>query len=157
MSFNPLKALKSALSSVVGGIPLVGGLVSDLIDNIDKKVADMTPEQRAQFEVALMKDQTENFRLALADSADLRKLAMAELEHPGIKWVRPGILAGLFLMVGFWVVVAPILGALGFAIAPPDLSAIPEELWWMFGTSYLGYGTMREIGKKNKLKANDRS
>ena len=113
----------------------------------------MTPDQKARFELALMKDHTENFRLALADSADLRKLAMAELEHPGIKWVRPGILAGLFFMVGFWVVVAPILGALGFAVPPPDLSAIPEELWWMFGTSYLGYGTMREIGKRNKLKA----
>ena len=153
MGFNPLSALKSALSSVAGGIPLVGGLVKDFIDGVDTEVAKMTPEQRAQFEMALMKDQTENFRLALADSADLRKLAMAELEHPGIKWVRPGILAGLFLMVGFWVVVAPILGALGFTVPPPDLSAIPEELWWMFGTAYLGYGTMREVGKGNKLKA----
>lgn len=153
MGFNPLSALKSALSSVAGGIPLVGGLVKDFIDGVDTEVAKMTPEQRAQFEMALIKDQTENFRLALADSADLRKLAMAELEHPGIKWVRPGILAGLFFMVGFWVVVAPILGAFGFTVPPPDLSAIPEELWWMFGTSYLGYGTMREIGKRNKLKA----
>ena len=79
----------------------------------------------------------ENFKLVLSDSSDLRKLAMAELEHPGIKWVRPGILTGLFLMVVFWVVIAPLLGAFGFIIPPPDLSSIPEELWWMFGISGL--------------------
>lgn len=154
MSFNPLKALKSALGSVVGGIPIIGGLAKDLLDKIDTEVAKLTPEQRVQLDMAMMKDHTENFRLALADSADLRKLAMAELEHPGIKWIRPGILAGLFFMVVFWVVIAPVLGAFGLVVPTPDLNAIPEELWWMFGSAYLGYGTMREIGKRNKLKAN---
>jgi len=152
MGLNPLKFLKNALGDLAKQIPGVGGLVSDLIKGSDDALAKMSPERRAAFEVALMKDQTENFRLALADSADLRKLAMAELEHPGIKWVRPGILAGLFLIVVFWTVIAPIINAFGAEIAPPNMAAIPDELWWMFGASYLGYGTMREIGKKNKLR-----
>ena len=151
MKFNPLKLIKSALGSVVGNIPLVGPIVKDLLDKLDDEVEKMTPEQKLAFENVQRSFELENFKLTLADSADLRKLAMAELEQPYIKFVRPGILLGLFLMVGFWVVIAPILGAFGFVIPPPDLSAIPEELWWMFGTSYLGYGTMREIGKKNKL------
>ena len=153
MGLNPLKFLKSAIGDLAKHIPIVGGLVSDLLTETESAVSKMSPDQRAAFELALAKDQTENFKLALADSADLRKLAMAELEHPGIKWVRPGILAGLFLIVVFWTVIAPIINAFGASIVSPDMSAIPDELWWMFGASYLGYGTMREIGKKNKLKA----
>ncbi|KKK90218.1 hypothetical protein LCGC14_2725290 [marine sediment metagenome] len=153
MKFNPLKLIKNALGSVVGNIPVIGPAVKDLLDSLDSEVAKMTPEQKLAFETAQRNFELENFKLILADSADMRKLAMKELEQPYIKFVRPGILLGLFLMVGFWVVIAPILGAFGFVIPPPDLSAIPEELWWMFGASYLGYGTMREIGKKNKLGA----
>ena len=151
MSFNPFDALKKVLGTVAGNIPLVGGSIKDMILKIDTEVEKMSPEQRLALENAVRATELENFKMVLADSSDMRKLAMAELEQPYIKFVRPGILLGLFLMVGFWVVIAPILGAFGFVIPPPDLSAIPEELWWMFGASYLGYGTMREIGKKNKL------
>ncbi len=153
MSFNPFDALKKVLGTVAGGIPVVGGTIRDMILKIDTEVERMTPEQRLALENAVRATELENFKLVLADSADMRKLAMAELEHPGIKWVRPGILAGLFFMVVFWVVIAPILGAFGLVVPPPDLSSIPEELWWMFGTSYLGYGTFREIGKAKKLSA----
>ncbi len=153
MSFNPFGALKNLLGSAVGGIPIIGGLAKDLISKIDIESEKMTPEQKLALQNSMRAAEIESFKLVLADSADMRKLAMAELEHPGIKWVRPGILAGLFLIVVFWTVIAPILVAFGLQIASPDLSAIPEELWWMFGSAYLGYGTMREIGKKNKLGA----
>lgn len=151
---NPLKLIKGALGSLAGRIPLVGGLVQSLLKETDDAIAKMTPEQRASFELALKKDATENFKAALSDSADLRKLAMAELEHPGIRWVRPGILAGLFLIIVFWTVIVPLVEAVsGVNIPPPDLSAVPDQLWWLFGVSYVGWGSMREYGKKNKLKA----
>lgn len=153
MAFNPFGALKNILSSAVGGIPVIGGLAKSLIDKIDTETEKMTPEQRLALQNSVRAAEIESFKLVLADSADMRKLAMAELEHPGIKWVRPGILAGLFLIVVFWTVVAPLLKAAGLDIAPPDLSALPDQLWWLFGSAYLGYGTMREIGKKNKLGA----
>lgn len=35
------------------------------------------------------------------------------------------------------------------------LEAIPGELWALFGAGYLGYGTMREVGKKNILQAKE--
>ncbi len=35
------------------------------------------------------------------------------------------------------------------------LEAIPGEMWALFGAGYLGYGTMREVGKKNILQAKD--
>ncbi len=148
---NPLSLIKKALGTVAGSIPIVGGPIKDLIDSIDTEVSKLDPTQKAAFEAALRKDEIENFKLVIQDNADLRKLAMAELEHPGIKWIRPGILAGLFFIIVFWTVVVPVVNMFGVNIASPDISKIPEELWWLFGSSYLGYGTMREIGKKNKL------
>ena len=154
MAFNPLDALKKVLGSVAGGIPLVGGLIKDTILKIDTEVENMTPEERLKFESNLRATELENFKLILSDSSDMRKLAMAELEHPGIKWVRPGILAGLFFMVVFWVMIVPLIeGIFGIIVPSPKMEALPSELWWLFGTSYVGYGTMREVGKAKKLSA----
>lgn len=153
MAFNPFGILKNILSSAVGGIPLIGGLAKDLISKIDIEVEKMTPEQRLALQNSIRSAEIESFKLVLADSSDMRKLAMKELEQPLIKFVRPGILAGLFLIVVFWTVIAPLLKSFGLQIAPPDLSALPDQLWWLFGSAYLGYGTMREIGKNNKLKS----
>ena len=154
MGFDPLKLIKSAVGSVVGGIPIVGPIVKDLLDKLDSEVAKMTPEQRLAFENAQKGHELSMVKAIFQDSADVRKLAMKELEHPGIKWVRPGILAGLFFMVVFWVMIVPIIeGAFGIIIPPPKMEALPSELWWLFGTSYVGYGTWREVGKNNKLKS----
>ena len=154
MGFNPLSIVKSALGSVVGSIPLIGPLAKDLLDNLDIAVAKMTPEQKLAFERAQKDHELEMTKAIFQDSADVRKLAMAELEHPGIKWIRPGILAGMFLMIVFWIAVVPLIeGVAGVIVPPPKLDALPQELWWFFGSAYLGYGTMREIGKHNKLKA----
>ena len=154
MAFNPFDALKKVLGSVAGGIPLVGGLIKDTILKIDTEVEKMSPEQRLALENNLRATELENFKLILADSADMRKLAMAELEHPGIKWIRPGILAGTFLMIAFWVTFVPLIeGIFGVTIPSPDLNAIPKEMWGFFVAAYLGYGGLREIGKYNKLKS----
>lgn len=153
MGFNPFGALKNILSSAVGGIPIIGGLAKDLIEKIDSEAEKMTPSERLTLQNSVRAAEIESFKLVLADSADMRKLALAELEQPYIKFVRPGILVGLFLIVVFWTVVAPTLSAFGVPLEPPNMSAIPEQLWWLFGSAYLGYGTMREIGKHNKLKS----
>ena len=154
MAFNPFDALKKVLGTVAGNIPIVGGSIRDMILKIDTEVEKMTPEQRLLFENAVRETEKENFKLVLADSADMRKLAMAELEHPGIKWVRPGILAGTFLMIAFWVTFVPLIeGVFGVIIPSPDLNAIPKEMWGFFVAAYLGYGGLREIGKYNKLKS----
>ena len=154
MSFNPLKLIKDALGSVANGIPIIGPAIKNLLDNIDTEVAKMTPEQRLAFENAQKSNELEMVKTIMQDSADVRKLAMKELEQPGIKWIRPGILAGLFFMVIFWVMIVPLIeGIFGIVVPPPKMEALPDQLWWLFGSSYLGYGTMREIGKHNKLKS----
>ena len=154
MGFNPLKLLKGAVGSVVEHIPGVGPIIKDLLDKLEDGVEKMTPEQRMAFENAQKSHEMEMVKIALVDSAGVRKLAMSELEHPGIKWVRPGILAGLFFMVVFWVMIVPLIeGIFGIIVPPPKMEALPDQLWWLFGSAYLGYGTMREIGKKNKLGA----
>jgi hypothetical protein len=151
MAFNPLSTLKSLLGTVVGNIPVIGGPIRDMILKIDTEVERMSPEQRLALDNAVRATELENFKLTLADSADMRKLAMAELEQPYIKFVRPGILVGLFLIIVFYLVGVPIIESFGHEIPSPDMNKLPEELWWLFGSAYLGYGTMREIGKKNKL------
>ena len=107
MAFNPFDALKKVLGTVAGGIPIVGGSIRDMILKIDTEVEKMTPEQRLALENAVRATELENFKMVLADSADLRKLAMAELEQPYIKFVRPGILVGLFLIIVFYLVGVP--------------------------------------------------
>lgn len=154
MKFNPLGALKGLLGSVAGNIPLIGPMIKKAIEEIDIEVEKMSPEQRLAFESSMRASEMEEFKLVLADSSDMRKLAMKQLEQPGIKWVRPGILAGLFFMVVFWVMIVPLIeGLFGIVIPPPKMEALPDQLWWLFGSAYLGYGTMREIGKHNKLKS----
>lgn len=149
-----MKILKKILGEVVGRIPVIGGLVQDLITGVDEGIANLPPAERAALEKSLRQIQLEEFKAELADSADVRKLAMAELQADGlVKYVRPGILAGLFLIVVFWVVVAPILSSFGLNIPPPNMSAVPEELWWLFGTSYVGWGAFRSFDKKKKLDA----
>ena len=153
MAFNPLKLIKDAIGSVVGSIPIIGPAAKDFLANLDVEVAKMSPEQRQAFESSQRSHELEVMRVVLNDSADVRKLAMKQLEHPGIKWIRPGILAGLFFMVVFWVMIVPLIeGIFGIIVPPPKMEALPAELWWLFGSAYLGYGTMREIGKSNKLK-----
>ena len=153
MAFNPFDALKKVLGTVAGNIPLVGGIIQTAISSIDTEVAKMSPEQRLALENNLRATELENFKMVLADSADLRKLAMAELEHPYIKFVRPGILVGLFLIIVFYLVGVPIIESFGHEIPSPDLNKLPDQLWWLFGSAFIGYGTMREIGKNNKLKS----
>ncbi|HEC64850.1 MAG TPA: hypothetical protein ENI23_06140 [bacterium] len=154
MAFNPLKLIKNALGSVVGNIPVIGPAVKDLLDSLDNEVAKMSPEQRLVFENAQKNHELEMVKVALQDSSGVRKLAMAELEHPGIKWIRPGILAGLFLMIAFWVALVPLIeGVFGIIVPPPKMEAIPTEMWWVFISGYLGYGTLREVGKAKKLGA----
>ena len=127
--------------------------IQNALLSIDTEVGKMTPEQKLAFESSMRASEMEEFKLALADSADMRKLAMAELEQPGIKWIRPGILAGTFLMIAFWITIVPLIeGIFGVTIPPPDLNAIPTEMWGFFVAAYLGYGGLREVGKYNKLK-----
>ncbi len=154
MGFNPLKIIKGAIGSVIEHIPGIGPIAKDLLDKLDGEVSKMSPEQRLVFEAAQKKHELDMITVVLQDSADVRKLAMKQLEHPGIKWIRPGILAGLFFMVVFWVMIVPLIeGIFGLVVPPPKMEALPDQLWWLFGSSYLGYGTMREIGKHNKLKS----
>lgn len=146
-----MNILKKALGALAGNIPIVGGLVKDLIEKVDG----LPPAEQAKLDAELAQVELEHFKAALADSADLRKLAIAELsvDDSFIRRVRPGILAGLFGIIVFWVVIVPLLNAIpGVAISPPDMSQLPEEIWWTFGSSYLGYGVFREIGKTQKLK-----
>ncbi len=154
MGFNPLKIIKGAIGSVIEHIPGIGPIAKDLLDKLDGEVSKMSPEQRLVFEAAQKKHELDMITVVLQDSSDVRKLAMKQLEHPGIKWIRPGILAGLFFMVVFWVMIVPLIeGIFGLVVPPPKMEALPDQLWWLFGSSYLGYGTMREIGKHNKLKS----
>ena len=151
---NPLNLLKKTLGNLAGNIPFVGGSIKDLLLNIDKTIESMTPQERLALESSMRADATENFKLALADSADNRKLAMAELEHPFIKFVRPGILLGLFLIIVFWVVIVPLIeGIWSIKVPTPNFESLPDQLWWLFGSAYIGYGSMREYGKNSKLKA----
>ena len=154
MGFNPLKIIKGAIGSVIEHIPGIGPIAKDLLDKLDGEVSKMSPEQRLVFEAAQKKHELDMVKVALQDSSGVRKLAMAELEHPGIKWIRPGILAGLFLMISFWVALVPLIeGIFGIIIPPPKMEAIPTEMWWVFISGYLGYGTLREVGKAKKLGA----
>jgi hypothetical protein len=82
-------------------------------------------------------------------------IAEAQSEDKWTSRARPS-----FMYVMYTMILAALPAGLGFAINPDAvmsvttgvkawLGAIPEEMWWLFGTGYLGYAVTRSWDKRN--------
>lgn len=148
-----MKKVLGLLGSVVkGAAGLVGGDIvtkaAEVIDAISGK-AETDPEMQK----LLQNHEAQMATLALADAEGARLLIREaqRSEDPYVRRVRPTFLYLFYAIVIFNFILVPILKAIGLDIqvSYPEL---PEELYWLFGSAFLGYGGFRSFDKHNKLK-----
>lgn len=123
---------------------------------IDKMFPDKVKQaaERAQAELALTQAQ-QSGELAAAAQQMSAILAEAESPDPWTSRARPSFLYIIYVMILASIpmgVLSSIQPETAAAIAEGMrmwLAAIPEQLWWLFGTGYLGYtgARMWEKGK----------
>lgn len=136
-------------------VPLVTGLFS-----VGEKLIDRlfpNPEDKLKATRELHK---------LEREGDLKEMSMAydaitSEANSEDKWTsraRPFFMYVFYFILLNLVVVAPFVGvffpeqmSLFFTNVALGFKAIPEELWWLFGTGYLGYTAARTTEKRLKL------
>jgi hypothetical protein len=84
--------------------------------------------------------------LDIEDASDDRFSSRA---RPAFLYVMYALLLGAFLMAAIAAIRPEAAAAMTRAIAA-YLDAIPEPLYALFGTGYLGYTVVREWGKKGR-------
>jgi len=135
---------------------LSGGMFSFLGKAIDKIFPD--PEAKAKAKAALMAAEA-NGNLATLNAEMQVMLAEAKSNDKWTSRARPSFLYVIYLMI----VAAVPMGVI-YAVNPQLavnittgvkawLTAIPKELWTLFGMGYLGYVGGRSFDKKKTIEA----
>ena len=129
---------------------LLPSLIPALGKVIDRVIPDKDAQSRARAELARMEQEGELRQTEVQISAIL---AEAQSRDKWTSRARP-----TFLYVMYGVILLAIVGGI-IGIWFPDqvttaaqnianlLAAIPESLWWLFGTGYLGYTGARSVDK----------
>jgi len=138
---------------------VLGAMAATLAEPLTDLVDDLftSDEERA---AAKAKLQSQEFRHKLRVVAQRMSVMQAEAKSrdPWTSRARPSFLyvVYLYILAGipYGVVFALWPGA---AISVTDgvrawLEAIPEEMWWLFGTGYLGYNVARSADKRAFLR-----
>lgn len=132
---------------------IAGAIVGVVSKVLDKIIPD--PEQRAAAKLELLNANAAN-ELGLIEMQLSAIVKEAESSDPWTSRARPA-----FLYVVYVFILSAIPMGFLFALQPGTaqavtegvklwLTAIPEELWWLFGTGYLGYTGARSYDKRNK-------
>lgn len=131
-------------------MPLIESLIGPIASIIDKVIPDKEARARAKLEL-----------LALEGTNDLKQIearlsaivAEAQSTDPWTSRARPSFLYTMYALILFSVpmgVIAAFNPAAAFAIGngmTRYLSALPDALYALFGTGYLGYTAARQWGK----------
>lgn len=133
--------------------PIVGPLLEVGFKLLDKLIPD--PQAKAQAQIELLRlQQTGEFKELEERMSAIRTEASSN--DPWTSRARPSFMYVMYVMI---LACFP-MGVL-FAIYPETalaiiegvkgwLTAIPEEMWWLFGAGYLGYSTARTVDKIKK-------
>lgn len=133
----------------LGGLFSLGGKL------VEKLFPDPAERARAQAELITLQQTGQLRELELQLSAII---AEAKSSDPWTSRARPSFMYVIYVMIlaaipmGILHAVQPDL-----AVSVADgmrawLTAIPEELWWLFGAGYLGYTGARSVEKRGKWK-----
>lgn len=125
------------------GETLIDRLISDPEENTKAKQKLIKMQQKGELEVL-------NARMSAIT-------AEANSEDPWTSRARPTFLYVFYLVILSLVMIAPCIGVFFpdqmhtfFANVKLGFDAIPDELWILFGTGYLGYSGLRTIEKRKK-------
>ena len=137
-------------------MPLLDSLISPISRIIDKVIPD--PEARDRAKLELLKQESSR-EVDLLQARLSAIIAEAGSVDPWTSRARPSFLYVMYAMI-LWAVPMGLIGALSPATADAIASGmtlylrgIPEPLYALFGTGYLGYSAMRQWGK---VKGTDR-
>jgi len=129
---------------------LIDGLIAPLSKVIDKVIPD--PQARDQAKLELLKMQGDQEMTALKTQMSAI-LAEAQSNDPWTSRARPSFLYVIYVLL-LWSIPMGLIAAVrpeaATAIATgmtQYLAALPEPLYALFGTGYLGYTAARQWGK----------
>jgi len=131
-------------------VPLVETLIGPLASIIDKLIPDKAARDKAKLELLQMQGTQE---LAEINARLSAIVAEANSQDPWTSRARPSFLYVVYLML-LWALPMGVIAAFrpdtALAIAQgmnAYLNGLPEPLYALFGTGYLGYTAARQWGK----------
>lgn len=131
-------------------MPLLDSLLGPVTRIIDKVVPDPEARDRAKLELLRLENSQELEMLHASLSA---VVAEANSADPWTSRARPSFLYVIYIMI-LWSLPMGLIGAINPVTAraigesmTAYLNGIPEPLYALFGTGYLGYAAMRQWGK----------
>lgn len=137
--------------------PVTAGL--DLLKmGIDKAFPDKTEAKRINAQLDMARQSGEMKQLEIGMSAIVME---AKSTDPWTSRARPSFLYVMYLMIlmaipmGILAAFKPLIATAIAVGMKAWLSAIPGELYALFGAGYLGYSGMRSMDKKQVLTAKD--
>ena len=137
-------------------MPLLDSLFGPITRLIDKVIVDPEARDRAKLELLKLDNSHELQTLQASLSAII---AEAGSRDPWTSRARPSFLYVMYAMI-LWALPMGVIAAFNPGIARAIssginayLAGIPEPLYALFGTGYLGYSAMRQWGK---VKGSDR-
>ena len=131
-------------------MPLVESLIGPLASLIDKLIPDKEARARAKLELLALEGTQE---LRVIETRLSAILAEAQSHDPWTSRARPSFLYVIYILI-LWALPMGVIAALS-----PDtawdiaagmnayLGGLPEPLYALFGTGYLGYTAARQRGK----------
>lgn len=137
-------------------MPLFDSLVAPLASIIDKVIPDKAARERARIELLALQGSQE---MQLVEARLSAIVAEAQSRDPWTSRARPAFLYVMYALILFAVPMG-ILAAFspGAARAVGEgvtayLRGLPDELYALFGTGYLGYTAARQWGKVKGVEA----
>ncbi len=131
-------------------MPLIEGILSPITQLLDKIIPDPRARDAAKLELLKLQGSQEMDVLRVQLSAIV---AEAGSTDPWTSRARPSFLYVMYAMI-LWAIpmglIASVRPDMAKAIATgmnAYLAGIPEPLWALFGTGYLGYTAARQWGK----------
>lgn len=136
---------------------IISGLFKTGEQLLKRLFPDPEQQEKAQQELRKMEQEGDLKTLATRMSAII---AEANSEDPWTSRARPTFMYVFYLVILSLVLISPIVGVfypeqmtLFYTNVGTGFRAIPEELWWLFGTGYLGYSGMRMSEKKARIRS----
>lgn len=131
-------------------MPILEALIGPLVSLIDKVIPDPEARAKAKLELLKLEGSRELERIEAQLSAIVTE---ANSQDPWTSRARPTFLYVMYALI-LWSLPMGLLSAIdrdtADAIAggmTAYLGALPEPLYALFGTGYLGYAVMRQWGK----------
>ena len=131
-------------------MPIFDSLLAPLASILDKVIPDKAARERAQLELLQLQG-TQDMQLIQARLSAI--IAEAQSPDPWTSRARPSFLYVMYLLILFAVPMGVISAF--FPVAAKSigegmttyLAALPDSLYALFGTGYLGYTAARQWGK----------